>query len=58
MYIKHINIKIKAIIWTKCFIIDEIQLKVNAPVVKWYNKSLVMTSSLVSTGWEHHFYFL
>ena len=50
----HINKKIKAIIWKKCFIINEIQFFAYAPVVKWHNKSLVMTSSLVSTGWEHH----
>ena len=26
----------------------------NAPIDKWHIKSLVMTNSLVSTGWEHH----
>jgi hypothetical protein len=25
-----------------------------APIDKWHIKSLVMTNSLVSTGWEHH----
>ena len=34
------------------------QIQIYASVVKWYNKSLVRTNSLVSTGWEHHFYFL
>ena len=26
----------------------------NAPIDKWHIKSLVMTNSLVSTGWGHH----
>ena len=52
--INHIVQKIKAIIWKKCIIINKIQAVILALIVKWYNKSLVRTSSLVSTGWEHH----
>ena len=52
--INHIVEKIKAIICKKSSNIIKIQLLIFAPVVKWYNKSLVRTSSLVSTGWEHH----